>query len=287
MSGKLVLGIDAGGGSTRAVLMRDGELVSRHSTGPINLLLHSDASDRLVALIKESKAELVGVGLPGLRNALQLLKFTHEVKERTGATVIAADDATIALLGAFSGGAGIVVIAGTGSVGVGWPGKGRVSRVGGHGFLLGDEGSGYWVGREAISAALRSRDGTGPANGLPEVVERACGTRLEELVVRVHSDVTDRKLVSKVARALATSTDPAAKAILDSAADHLIAMATALKKSVGDLPVAMVGGLFEIPTLAQRFTSATGAKKPIEAPEFGAVRLANGERNARDAALVT
>jgi glucosamine kinase len=287
MSGKLVLGIDAGGGSTRAVLVRDGELVSRHSTGPTDLLLHADASDRLVSLIKESKAELVGIGLPGLRNALQLLKFTHDVKERTGAVVIAADDATIAQLGAFAGGPGIVVIAGTGSVAVGWPGKGRITRVGGHGFLLGDEGSGYWIGREAITAALQSRDGTGPANGLPEVVERACGTRLEELVVRVHSDVTDRTLVSKVARALSTSSDPAARAILDSATDHLIAMATALRKTVGDLPVAMVGGIFEIPAVLQRFTAATDAKRPIETPEFGAVRLANGERNARDAALVT
>ncbi|MEP7056008.1 MAG: BadF/BadG/BcrA/BcrD ATPase family protein [Actinomycetota bacterium] len=287
MTGKLVLGIDAGGGSTRAVLVREGELISRHSSGPINLLLHTDASDRLVALINETKAELVGVGLPGLRNALQLLKFTHEVKERTGATVIAADDATIAQLGAFAGGAGIVVISGTGSVGVGWPGKGRVSRVGGHGFLLGDEGSGYWIGREAIVAALRGRDGTGPSNGLPEIVERACGTRLEELVVRVHTNPTDRTLVSKVTRALATSADPTARAILDAACDHLIAMATALRKTLGDLPVAMVGGVFEIPALAQRFTAATGAKRPVEAPEFGAVRLAIGDRNARDAALVT
>ncbi|MDQ1710456.1 MAG: hypothetical protein QOG49_1841 [Frankiaceae bacterium] len=287
MAAKLVLGIDAGGGSTRAVLMQEDELISRHSTGPMNLLLHADASDRLVALIKETNAELVGVGMPGLRNALQLLKFTHDVKQRTGATVIAADDATIGLLGAFAGGPGIVVIAGTGSVAVGWPGKGRVNRVGGHGFLLGDEGSGYWIGRAAISAALRSRDGTGPKNALPEIVERAAGTRLEEIVMRVHSDATDRKQVSKVTRALAASTDPAAKAILDEAADHLIAMATALRASMGNLPVAMVGGVFEIASVAQKFIAATDATKPMEAPEFGAVRLAIGDRNARDAALVT
>lgn len=287
MTGKLVLGIDAGGGTTRAVLMRGGELISRHSIGPMNLLLQADASDRLVALIQATKAELVGVGMPGLRNAVQLLKFTHDVKTRTGASVIAADDATIAQLGAFAGGPGIVVIAGTGSVAVGWVGSGRVTRIGGHGFLLGDEGSSYWIGREAIVSALRSRDGTGPTNGLPALVEQASGTRLEELVIRVHSDTTDRTMVSKVAKKLATATDPALRQILAAAAEHLIAMARSLRSTLGDLPVAMVGEVFEIPSVSQAFIAATGAAKPLEAPEFGAVRLANGERNARDAALVT
>lgn len=287
MTNKLVLGIDAGGASTRAVVVRDGVVLSRQSVGPINLLLHADATERLVALIKETKAELVGIGLPGLRNALQALKVTSEVKERTGATVVAADDATIALLGAFAGAPGIVVIAGTGSVAVGWPGKGRVNRVGGHGFLLGDEGSGYWIGRAAISAALRSRDGTGTVNGLAEVVERACSVRLEELVVRIHLNPTDRAIVARVAPAVAQSSDPAGRLILAEATDHLVAMALSLRKGLGELPVAMVGGIFDIPSVEQRFTAATGATRPVEAPELGAVRLAVGERNARDAAFVT
>lgn len=287
MTGNLVLGIDAGGGSTRAVLVGASGLVSRHTTGPINLLLHADATDRIVGLIKETQADLVGVGLPGLRNAMQALKVTREVKDRTGVAVVAADDATIAVLGAFAGGPGIVVIAGTGSVAVGWPGRGRVNRVGGHGFLLGDEGSGYWIGRAAITAALRSRDRTGPANGLVEVVERASGARLEELVIKVHSDLADRKLVSRIVPALSASADPTAVAILDEAADHLIAMAKALRTTLGDLPVARVGGVFEIPAIAAKFTAATGATAPAEAPEFGAVRLARGERNARDAAFAT
>lgn len=287
MTGKLVLGVDAGGDSTRAVLVRDGAVVSRHSSGPMNILLNADALDRLVAMIQETKAESVGLGLPGLRNAMQAMRVTGDIRQRTGASVIAADDATIALLGAFAGGPGIVVIAGTGSVAVGWPGKGRVTRLGGHGFLLGDEGGGYWIGRAAISAALRARDGVGPANSLGPLIETACATRLDDIVVRVHSDVSDRKLISRAATALGKTTDPVGKAILAEAADHLIAMATSLRSKVGDLPVSMVGSVFGIPAVRDRFVEATGAHDPLESPELGAVRLAVGDRDVRDAALVT
>jgi glucosamine kinase len=287
MTGKLVLGIDAGGDSTRAVLVRDGAVVSRHSTGPMNLLLHADASDRLVAMITETKAEAVGLGLPGLRNAMQAMRVTGDIRNRTGATIVAADDATIALLGAFAGQPGIVVIAGTGSVAVGWPGKGRVTRVGGHGFLLGDEGGGYWIGRAAISAALRARDGVGPANSLAALVETTCAGRLDDIVVRVHSDLADRRLISRIAPALGKSTDAVGKAILAEAADHLVAMAVSLRARLGDLPVSMVGGVFSIPAVLDRFVAATGAQPPIEPPEIGAVRLAEGDRDVRDAALVT
>jgi len=287
MTGRLVLGVDAGGDSTRAVLVRDGQVVSRHTSGPMNILLHPDALDRLVAMVKDAKAEAVGLGLPGLRNAMQAMRVTGDIRTRTGATVIAADDATVALLGAFAGGPGIVVIAGTGSVAVGWPGKGRVTRVGGHGFLLGDEGSGYWIGRAAISAALRARDGVGPATSLGGLVETTCAGRLDDVVIRLHSDLTDRKLISRIAPALAGTADPVGKAILADAADHLVAMATALRGKMGDLPVSMVGGVFSIPAVRDRFVELTGAQQPIESPEMGAVRLAEGDRDVRDAALVT
>ena len=58
------------------------------------------------------------------------------------------------------GAPGIVVIAGTGSVALGWDGE-RFARSGGHGFLLGDEGSAYWIGREAVRSALRFEEQAG------------------------------------------------------------------------------------------------------------------------------
>ena len=108
----------------------------------------------------------------------------------------------------------------------------------------------------------------------------ACGTKLEELVIRVHSDAADRTLVSKVSRKLATARDPVLGQIPADAAEHLIAMARSLRSTLGDLPVAMVGEVLDIPSVAQAFVAATGAAKPLEAPEFGAVRLANGHAPA-------
>jgi N-acetylglucosamine kinase-like BadF-type ATPase len=153
--------------------------------------------------------------------------------------------------------------------------------------MLGDEGSAYWIGREAISAALRARDSVGPANALQALVERACGALLDDIVIKVYADLTDRKLVTRVAHVLGKSPDATARTILENAADHLIAMANSLRARVGGLPVSMVGNVFDIPAVADRFVAATGAGKPIESAEMGAVRLAIGDGNARDAALVT
>lgn len=99
--------------------------------------------------------------------------------------------------------------------------------------------------------------------------------------------VRDGELISRHSRALANSPDPAGRRFFDEAADHSIALASALRPSVGDLPVVMVGRVFEIPVIAEPFTAATNAVKLLEAPEFGAVRLARGERSSRETALVT
>ena len=100
------------------------------------------------------------------------------------------DDTDAALAGAFAGRPGIVVIAGTGSGAAGRDAAGRTVRVGGHGFLLGDEGGGYWIGREAVRAALRAADGTGPPTALIDVVRAAFDT-LTGAETEVHQRPTD------------------------------------------------------------------------------------------------
>src|SRR5205085_1278058 len=58
---------------------------------------------------------------------------------------------------------GIVIIAGTGSIVYGRNQRGEAARAGGWGHLIGDEGSGYWIGREALAAVMRAEDGRGPS----------------------------------------------------------------------------------------------------------------------------
>jgi glucosamine kinase len=272
------VGVDAGGSGSRAVVVRDGVVVLRRDLGPINVLLHADAVDRLAAAVTDAGAGAAGFGLAGLRSAEHARELTAELARRTGAAVAVGDDTEAALAGAFAGRPGIVVIAGTGSGAAGRDAAGRTVRVGGHGFLLGDEGGGYWIGREAVRAALRAADGTGPPTALIDVVRAAFDT-LTGAETLVHQRPTDRQLLSRLVPQIAAAADGAtggdavATGILAEAAAHLAELAAAVRARLDDLPVAGVGGIFACAPVAAAFTAATGARRPVEPPELGALRL--------------
>jgi N-acetylglucosamine kinase-like BadF-type ATPase len=192
-----------------------------------------------------------------------------------------ATDAAVAWLGAFLGGPGIIVIAGTGSVAVGGS-PGAVEQVGGHGHLVGDEGSGYWIGRMALRAALAAAEGTGPPTRLSSALTAAAGAALDELVVRVQRSPGDRSLLTGFAPVVGRCADgpdedPVARAIIAGAAAALAALAAALRQRLGELPVAYAGGVFAIPPLRAAFRQTTGAVAALAPPEIGAALLAAGQ----------
>jgi N-acetylglucosamine kinase-like BadF-type ATPase len=267
-----VVGVDAGGTGSRAVVVRDGAVVERRDLGPLNVLLHADAVDRLADLLAQIGASAAGLGLAGIRSAAHAGQVAGELTARTGARVAVGDDTDAALAGAFAGGPGVVVIAGTGSGAAGRDGTGRAVRVGGHGFLLGDEGGGYWIGREAVRAALRGDDRTGPPTALGAMVRRAFG----EVEREVHQRPADRQLLARLVPGVAIAArggDPEATRILTEAAAHLVELAVAVQKRLGPLPIAGVGGIFRCAAVRDAFTAATGAVPPAEPPELGALRL--------------
>ena len=271
----IAVGVDAGGSGSRAVVVRDGVVVARRDLGPINVLLHADAVDRLAGAVTDAGAAAAGFGLAGLRSDEHARELTAELARRTGARVVVGDDTDAALAGAFAGRPGIVVIAGTGSGAAGRDAAGRTVRVGGHGFLLGDEGGGYWIGREAVRAALRAADGTGPATALTAVVQRAFGS-LAGAETEVHRHPTERGLLSRLVpdvAAAAAGPDAEAARILAEAAAYLAELAIAVRARLGDLPVAGVGGIFRCAPVREAFRIATGAAEPVEPPELGALRL--------------
>jgi len=269
-----LLGVDAGGTGTRAVLARDGEILERRELGPLNVLLHADAVDRLAALIAECRPTAAGLGLAGIRGASDADRIASTLRDRTGIPVSVCDDAEVALLGAFGGGPGVIVIAGTGSAAAGRSASGEGVRVGGHGYLLGDDGGGYWIGREAVRAALRASDGTGPRTALADVVRAAFGCDLPDVVRQVHGHPAGRGLLARLAPAVGRCDDPVAREIRTRAAEHLAELAGAVRARLGPLPVAMVGGVFGIAAVRSAFVAATGAVDPLAPPETGAVLLA-------------
>lgn len=271
----IVVGVDAGGTGSRAVVVRDGVVLERRDLGPLNVLLHADAVDRLAALVTGAGAAAAGFGLAGIRSAADADRVAAEVADRTGARVAVGDDTDAALAGAFRGGPGIVVIAGTGSGAAGRDAAGRTVRAGGHGYLLGDEGGGYWVGRQAVGAALRAEDGTGPATALAALVRAEFGS-LVGAEQQVHRRPTDRQLLARLVpgvAAVAAAGDPVAGGLLADAARHLAGLAGALRDRLGPLPVAGVGGIFRCAPVRDAFRAATDARDPAEPPELGALRL--------------
>ncbi len=277
MTNGLVLGIDAGGTGTRAVLVDGGIVVRRFTGGPMNLLLHADAVDRLVVLVAESGASLVGIGLPGLRGAQPSAALSERLSAATSATVVVGNDADAALAGAFPSGDGAVVLAGTGSIALGRS-HGVAHRAGGHGFLIGDEGSGWWIGRQAVRAALAERDAGRSAGALSCALTDALRTDLDGIVAKVYADPRDRTLLAGLVPAVAACDDDAAREVLAAAADALAQLADTIRQALAtpDLPVAYVGGVFGCAVIRERFVAATGAVAPQHPPEMAAALMARG-----------
>jgi glucosamine kinase len=291
-----LLGIDAGGSGTRVVLV-DGEQVTELRAGPpMNALLTDDIAGRLAAIIRGvPDVAAIGIGMPGLRSPDDAASLSMTLSASAGRPVTVTGDGQIAQAGAFRGGPGIVVIAGTGSAAVGWDGS-RMVRAGGHGFLLGDEGSAYWIGRQAIAAALHWADGMGGSAKIHRAVVEAADLGLDELIVKINTHPSERQCVTDFATVLAelAQTDPAARQIIDRAADHLVALAMAVQRQLAPsvaglasasglasvaglaavLPVAGGGGVFRSPLIWERFAEQTGATRPQASPAVGAALMA-------------
>lgn len=269
-----LLGLDAGGSGTRGLVVEAGEVVAAFTVEGMNALLTSDVVGRLSDLGRQYRAAAMGVGMPGARTEADTGRLGAELTRYLGAPVTVAPDVDVVRMGAFLGAPGIVVAAGTGTVALGSDGRRRV-RAGGHGFLLGDEGGAYWLGREAVRAALRCAD-RGEMSPLVEAVTAAAGASLEELVRQVHGQPSDRHLLARLAPVVSdlSRSDPDARAIVVAAADYLVDLVAAVRVQLGELPVAAAGGVFASEPIRDRFVAVTGARPPLAPPTVGAVLLA-------------
>jgi N-acetylglucosamine kinase-like BadF-type ATPase len=166
------LGIDAGGSKTECVLADETRVLARAATGTVKLMRVSEeeATARLCGML-EGVAATAGVslgevsrscfGLAGVSSAAVRAWAAKAMGQIAGGELIVCGDEEIALEAAFARGPGILVVAGTGSNAIGRSVSGDLFGAGGGGPVLGDEGSGTWIGLEAIRAALRAQDRIG------------------------------------------------------------------------------------------------------------------------------
>jgi glucosamine kinase len=300
-----LLGIDGGGSGTRVVLVEGGQVTALPDGPPMNALLTRGLAEHLRHIIAAAGPTAAGVGLPGVRVAGQACHLGRALARQAGCPVHVTGDADAARHAAFLGAPGVVVIAGTGSVALGWDGE-RFARAGGHGFLLGDEGSAYWIGREAVRAALRFQDRSGGSEQIHRMVTEVTGSGLDVLIAEVNAHPADRGRLAVLAPAVTAIAghDPEAQRIVRQAADSLAALAESIRRRLGPLPtetlptetlptgtpptgtpptgtpptgalpVAGVGGVFRDPALWARFAELTGATRPLAPAAVGAALLA-------------
>ncbi|HTC75813.1 MAG TPA: BadF/BadG/BcrA/BcrD ATPase family protein [Edaphobacter sp.] len=178
----LFLAIDAGGTKTRCLLADKSQVLARAATGSVKLMRvgEAEASSRLQAMLTEvslaagvavSEITQTCIGLAGLTIDAVREWAERELRKSVGGNLILAGDEEIALDGAFRGGPGILIIAGTGSNVLGRATDGEMYQVGGWGPALGDEGSGFWIGQEALRAGFWAKDRGVSTNLLTEIGE--------------------------------------------------------------------------------------------------------------------
>ncbi|MFT4215245.1 MAG: BadF/BadG/BcrA/BcrD ATPase family protein [Microbacterium sp.] len=268
MTTKSVLAIDAGQTKTKVRLhtpQRRDDLVF----GGIDT--HEALLPQLAAVVYAAVArtgaapDVVAAGISGLTardaDADALLALVADAGVR-GATLT--HDSTTSFLGALGDRRGAVVASGTGVVTLAVDSR-TIARVDGWGHIMGDAGSGYWIGREALDAVMRAYDGRGPATALTDVVT-ARWPDLSQAYIDLQADDDRVRVVASfaadVAR-LATQHDPVATAITGRAARELAAsVATAIGRvRTGDerFAVCAIGGVFGSRPLREAFADAVTA----------------------------
>jgi N-acetylglucosamine kinase-like BadF-type ATPase len=257
------LGFDGGGSKTECVLLdAAGQLVARGDSGPSNPLrirfeaalgnLRAAADQALSAAgVEASRLRGVCAGVAGAGNARVVKRImAFLVDEFPSADVHVTTDSAVALEAAAGTGPGVVLIAGTGSICMGRNAAGQIVRAGGLGPWISDEGSAFDVGRRAVTAVARARDGLAPVPLLSEMIPAALETpNWEELLARIAKapDEVFRRIFPVVVEAAAEE-DDAAREILFTAAMGLAQLAASvirrLKLEKENFGLAKFGGVF-------------------------------------------
>jgi N-acetylglucosamine kinase-like BadF-type ATPase len=276
------LGVDGGQSSTTALIGdQTGRVIGFGRGGPCyqtRAALH----DCLVSACRQA-----GLTPDSVLFASAWLGFSGgaEDKEAIVREMVRADklnlthDASIALSGAIAGDAGIIVIAGTGSMAFGRNTAQRTARAGGWGYIFGDEGGGFDLTRQALRAALRFEEGWGPPTSLHAILLAETESKsANELLHRWYTQEFSRPVVaaySNLVDQAAEAGDIVAQKLLSNAAQELALLAHAVREQLfraGEkVRVAYSGGVFRSRTLLERFRMILELHDRLEvvAPVYG------------------
>lgn len=283
MTQRFHIGIDGGGTGTRArVCTASGQTLAQGEAGPSSLS-HGVAGawQQILAAVGRAFAQsqvdeppwadcALAAGLAGANDPAQAAEF--RALNPGFAPLVLDTDSFTALVGAHAGRPGLVLVAGTGSVAEAWRPDGARLIAGGWGFPVGDEGSGAWLGLQAVRLAQQVLDGRAAGGPLAEAICAATGRDTDSMLAwcaqaRQTAYASLAPLVFEH-----EARDPRAAALLQAAVDELAALVQALDPSAA-LPVVCSGSIAR--RLQPRLPAALAARcvEPAGDAADGALHL--------------
>ncbi len=298
------LGLDGGGTKTTCAVGDDRAVLGEATSGGSNILRVGEAEARrnlhgvireacAAAGIKPGQIASACAGVAGLGAAQVTEGVRRIMTELILGEVELVGDMDIAMQAAFGAGPGVIVIAGTGSIAFARNERGDTARAGGWGFAIADEGSGQWIGRTAVRAALRAQDRGQPTDLLARIMQAWHASAHEDLVrmANASSPPNFAELFPAVLAA-AEAGDRVAGVVLARAGRELADLAGDVLQRLwpegGPVKVAMTGGVFRSSKTVERgFRDYLRAARPevvvvpdVVEPVLGALSLARAARDA-------
>lgn len=258
-----VVGIDGGGTKTRGIVADErGDRIAE-ATGPGSTVkpgLAGNSAEVIAAVVRDaleeggitdSRPRVVCVGVAGVgRESERAALFEALQSQNLADEIVVQTDFSIALDDAFGDGPGVLLIAGTGSSAFARGPTGATARCGGWGAMIGDEGSGAWIGRKALSVVSAASDGREPETALTGAVLTAAEVSEASELIRWAADATPAKLatLAPVVLSVADAGDLRANSIISMAVEELALHVRALARQLftderASVPVAFTGGL--------------------------------------------
>ena len=311
---KYFLGVDGGASKTAALVIDgDGSALGRGVAGPSNhLRVGIETATRNIeravniALVEAGMAirqvEYAYCGIAGADHPAHRQRVIDSLRIFfPKGNFIVDNDARIALTGAVGFGSGIVIISGTGSVAFGRNDSGQEARAGGWGPTIGDEGSGYAIARDGLSAIVRAHDGRGRRTKMTELLcydyDMCSPEDLPRFVYATTTHADDIARYGKLVIEAARLGDEVAREILERAgrelAECVLAVGRRLNLNDSAYPIAYVGGVFNAEDVlldpmravvakeAPRATLGPPKNTPVEGAAMMAIRAAQHPRPER------
>ncbi|HXG46398.1 MAG TPA: BadF/BadG/BcrA/BcrD ATPase family protein [Methylomirabilota bacterium] len=292
-----IIGID--GGATRSfgvALSPDGDVLAVAEGGSLNFFgaglvaARATLRDLLRQLGVEAKRVRGVIGCAALfeeATADEKAALCRDIVDLAAVRLVS--DCDTAHFGALLGRPGVIVISGTGSMVRAENEAGQVFRAGGWGHLVGDEGSAYWIAREAIRACIAAAEGYGTPTGMTALVEQWLEVRsLKEIVPRIHHPAFTKDRFASLARFLGERMGPDDRVWVQvrQEAGRLLARQTeaALRMAgfaTSPVPVCLMGGVLARDAVVAaslkahlRHEMAVAFVEPALEPALGAAALA-------------